>query len=58
MSRQEIAEIVVLTAMNQASMYLPAIIKNPSSKKAQAIRREAVALVDVLNKLIDTIPEK
>jgi delta 1-pyrroline-5-carboxylate dehydrogenase len=57
MTGKEIAEVVVLTAMNQATMYIPQLVKNPGSKRAQALKREAVALRAMLDQLIATIPD-
>ncbi len=57
MNRSDIIETVFLTAMNTAESYIPMIIKNPKSKKAAAIRREAVELRKALDMLIESIPE-
>lgn len=58
MTSGEVVEIVALTAMNTASAYIPQLIKNPSSKKAAALRREAIALRSLLDQLIESIPSK
>jgi hypothetical protein len=57
MTGPEITEIVLLTAMNTASAYIPALVKNPRSKKAAALKREAIALRGMLDQLIAAIDD-